>query len=322
LKADWRVGCEHALGEIENKSGDRDENESARGETQKTLTMEEMEKGVKHRSEKVALEIYGKAAAVILAAESEKGGGERPFQLKATIGEHERRDGQGNGRGVARHNQWGVLAQAAKQMTDEEFGQRRDLASQFSNRQMPVEPQNDVALMRQLTRQEEAEGPNVFLGRVIASEKGAASVRAHIEGRGKWASKVEANEQGQERLKQNLETIRSWASDLQGLLIPETRARYLVDDSETCKYAKEIPLWARAHIRLKAFADAKNWNGVNFCAADVGILNYEKMADIVAPTPKICLGRDIYSREYEEGAKAENKKEFRKHQCPHNALGK
>jgi hypothetical protein len=210
---------------------------------------------------------------------------------------------------VARSNEWEVFAHAAQQMADEEFRHRRDLASQFSIRQTPVVRQNGVALMRQQTRQEEADGPNIFIGRVITPGKGNASARAYIEGRGKWTSKVEVNEQGQERLKRNLETARNWASELQGLPIRESHARYLAGNSETRRRAKEMPLWARMHVRIKSFARAKRWNGVNSRAADVGILNPEKLPDIEAPAPTICLGNDIWVSEYEENAKAERMSE-------------
>jgi hypothetical protein len=72
LKADWRVGGEHVLGEVGNKSEERGENESARGETQKAPSVGEMEKGAKHRPEKVALGIFGSATDVILKGRPKK----------------------------------------------------------------------------------------------------------------------------------------------------------------------------------------------------------------------------------------------------------
>ena len=301
LKADWRVGDEHVLGEIKDA-----DSESARGESQKVPSIEEMEKGAKYRSEKVAIEFFNKAMDSILEEMTKKGENSvKPFQLKVSIGEHDRRDESGKRRGFARPNQWEVFAYADRQMTNEEFDNHRDTVTKFLARQLPVEHQHNVMEMYQMMRQEEEEGSNVFIGRVITSEKGNAAVRLYIEGRAAWKSEAEYSEKTKARLEENLGRIRGWVSDLQGLPVHEIQAQYLVQNSETRRYTKEIPLWTRVHIRIKVFADVKNWNGINFNVVDVGMWNLEDMTKIDCPKPELCYELGAYMNEYEEKASIE-----------------
>jgi len=290
MKADWNVIDEQILA-VEDE-------EETKNEEKTPPTLEEMTSGnLKYRTEDEAIDMYNKATNIL----KEKDEMPMAFQLKVAILEHGRQDAQGNKRGVARQNQWEVFAERAEQMTNDEFDEHRDKVSEFLTRQMKPSKQQYVFSMYQRTRQEEAEGSNLFIGRVITSEKGAFAVRVYLE---KRYSTEESTVDKKIRLEQNFTELTRWISDVQGIPVSNQLSRYLVENSETCRYIKEIPLWARMIVQVKTYIDPRNWNQIAYCVTDVGMLG-KPTKELEIPKPADCTENQVYFAEYVDHAKIE-----------------